>query len=110
MKNTARLTGALAAVLGGLCVAAAPMANADIMDDAYLQALTKGGISWDNGADSKMISLGHAVCQDWASGNTLDQTIVDVRKALGLSDNGTGTIIGAATAAYCPQYQSKLPT
>ncbi|BAX91463.1 DUF732 domain-containing protein [Mycobacterium shigaense] len=110
MKNTARITGTMAAVLGGLLVAAAPMANADIADDAYLHALTQNGISWDNGADSKMIAVGHAVCQDWAGGNTLDQTVSDVRKALGLSDGGTGTIIGAATAAYCPQYQSKLPT
>lgn len=110
MKNKARFTGAMAAALGGLCVAAAPMANADIMDDAYLSALTKGGISWANGSDSSMIAVGHAVCQDWAGGNTLDQTITDVRKALALSDNGTGTVIGAATAAYCPQYQSKLPT
>ncbi|SPM32461.1 hypothetical protein MRAB57_259 [Mycobacterium rhizamassiliense] len=110
MKSTARLTGTVVAALGGLCLAAAPMASADVMDDAYLHALTQGGISWDNGADSKMITVGHAVCQDWAGGNTLDQTVTDVRKALGLSDNGTGTIIGAATAAYCPQYQSKLPT
>jgi hypothetical protein len=110
MKNPARLTGAIAVALGGLCMGAAPIANADIADDAYLHALTQNGITWANGSDSTMISVGHAVCQDWSGGNTLDQTVTDVRKALGLSDGGTGTVIGAATAAYCPQYQSKLPT
>jgi hypothetical protein len=110
MKNVARMTGSIAAVLGGFCVLSAPIANADIADDAYLHALSKNGITWDNGADSRMIAVGHAVCQDWAGGNTLDQTVTDVRKALGLSDGGTGTIIGAATAAYCPEYQGKLPT
>lgn len=110
MKNRARLTGSVAAVLGGFCVIAAPIATADIADDAYLHALTSNGITWQNGSDSTMIAVGHAVCQDWAGGNTLDQTVTDVRKALGLSDGGTGTVIGAATAAYCPQYQSKLPT
>jgi hypothetical protein len=55
-----------------------------------------------------MINVGHAVCQDWAGGDTMAQTVADVQKALGLSTNGSGTVIGAATAAYCPEFRSKL--
>jgi hypothetical protein len=108
MKNMARCAGLVAAIIGSSTIIAAPVVNADPADDAYLHALTQGGLSWDSGSDQKMISVGHAVCTDWSGGNTLAQTVADVKNSLGLSDGGTGTILGAATAAYCPQYQSKL--
>jgi hypothetical protein len=109
MKNTARLTRPIAVVLAGVVViVGAPTANADAADDAYLRALTQRGLSWPNGSDQIMIDVGRAVCQDWAGGDTMAQTVGDVQKALGLSTNGSGTVIGAATAAYCPEYRSKL--
>jgi hypothetical protein len=109
MKNTARLTGPIAVVLAVIVViVGAPTANADPADDAYLRALTQRGLSWANGSEQTMINVGHAVCQDWAAGDTMAQTVTDVQKALGLSTNGSGTVIGAATAAYCPEYRSKL--
>ena len=94
---------------GGLVLGTAPIANADATDDVYLHTLTQSGITWANGSDQTMIGLGHAVCQDWAAGGTLDQTAADVKKAVGLSDGSVGSIIGAATASYCPQYGSKIP-
>ncbi len=106
MKNVTRLTGMVAAILGGIFIAA-PIANADQTDDIYLHALTQGGISWANGSDQTMITLGHAVCTDWSEGATQEQTVADVKKALGLSDSGTGYIVGAATQSYCPQYMSR---
>jgi hypothetical protein len=108
MKNMAWVAGLAAAIIGSSAAVAAPVANADPTDDAYLHALTQGGLSWDAGSEQKMISVGHAVCTDWSGGNTLAQTVADVKNSLGLSDGGTGTLLGATTASYCPQYQSKL--
>jgi hypothetical protein len=82
MKNTARLTGPLAAVLGGISVSIAPIANAEAGDDVYLQTLTQSGITWPSGGDQTMIQIGHAVCADWSKGFTLDQTLADAKSAL----------------------------
>lgn len=115
MKNTARLSGRVTVVVAGLlsagavALAVAPLAQADPADDQYLQTLQRHGIGWPSGSDGMMINVGHAVCQDWSAGDTLAQTVGDVQKTLGLSNNGSGTIIGAATAAYCPEFRSKLP-
>ena len=106
MKNVTWLTGTVAAILGGIVIAA-PIANADQTDDIFLQALTQGGISWANGSDQMMVTMGHAVCKDWSDGATQEQTVADVKKALGLSDSGTGYLVGAATQSYCPQYMSR---
>lgn len=109
MKNTARLTGLLAAVLGGITVTTAPIANADAADDVFLQTLTQKGITWPNGGDQTMIKLGHAVCSDWDKGFTFEQTLADARTAFTqLSDQSIAKIMGAATGVYCPQYSSKF--
>lgn len=109
MKTMARLTGPLGAALAALLVVAvAPAANADPADDNYLRALKQRGLGWPSGTDQTMIDAGHAVCQDWAGGDTMAQIVDDVQKALGLSTNGAGTVIGAATAAYCPEFRTKM--
>lgn len=109
MKKTARLTGPLAAVLGGIAVITAPIANADSMDDAYLQALRDKGITWPSGSDQTMLQIGHAVCGDWSKGFTFDQTLADAKSALPqLADASIAKIMGLATGTYCPQYSSKF--
>jgi Protein of unknown function (DUF732) len=109
MKNTARLAGPIAAAVAGLVsIAAAPTASADPADDAYLQTLQQHGLGWANGADGTMTNVGHAVCSDFAGGDTMSQTVQDVKKSLGLSNSGAGTIIGAAVANYCPENRSKM--
>lgn len=109
MKNTARLRRPIALGLAAFVVlATAPTATADAADDNFLRALTQRGLSWPAGNDQTMINVGHAVCADWAGGDTMAQTVDDVQKALGLSTNGAGTVIGAATASYCPEFRSKM--
>lgn len=109
MKNTARMAGPIAAVVAGLVlVAAAPAASADPADDQYLQTLQQRGLSWAPGQDGTMINVGHAVCSDFDGGDTMAQTVGDVKKSLGISNNGAGSIVGAAIAAYCPQNRSKM--
>ena len=109
MKNTARLAGPIAAaVAGSLAIAVAPTASADPADDAYLQTLQQRGLSWANGQEQTMINVGHAVCQDFDGGDTMGQTVSDVKKSLGVSNPGAGSIIGAAIANYCPENRSKM--
>jgi hypothetical protein len=109
MKNTARLAGPIAAVVAGLiAIGAAPTASADPADDSYLQNLQQHGLSWAPGADGTMINVGHAVCQDFDGGDTLAQAVGDVKKSLGVSNGGAGTIVGAAVANYCPANRSKM--
>jgi Protein of unknown function (DUF732) len=109
MKNMARLPGTVAVVVAGVVgIAAAPIASADPADDQYLHTLQQHGLGWPSGTDQTMIDVGHAVCQDWTNGNTMAQTAKDVQKATGLSSGGSGTIIGAATIAYCPEFRSKM--
>lgn len=110
MKNAAGLTGSVAVIVAGVFGIAAPaIARADAADDQYLHTLQQHGIGWPSGSEQTMINIGHAVCQDWAGGDTLAQTVGDVSKTTGLSNNGSGTIIGAATAAYCPEFRNKIP-
>jgi hypothetical protein len=109
MKNAARLAGPIAAVVAGLvAMAAAPAANADPADDQYLQTLRQRGLSWAAGQDGTMINVGRAVCADFDGGDTMAQTVGDVKKSLGVSNNGAGSIVGAAVAAYCPQNRAKM--
>lgn len=107
MKNTARLSGLVAAVLGGAALIAAPIANADSTDDVFLQVLTQQGIRLSGLSDQTVVNAGHGVCQDWSQGATLPQTLADVKSALSLSDENSGFFIGAATQSYCPQYMSR---
>ncbi|HEY0225298.1 MAG TPA: DUF732 domain-containing protein [Mycobacterium sp.] len=109
MKKTARMAGPIAAVVAGfVVVAAAPSASADPADDQYLQILQQRGLSWAGGQDGTMINVGHAVCSDFDGGDTMAQTVGDVKKSLGISNNGAGSIVGAAIAAYCPQNRTKM--
>ncbi|MEB3982412.1 DUF732 domain-containing protein [Mycobacterium sp. 663a-19] len=107
MKHTARLLCSVAAAVAGIVVTAAPIANADPMDDAFLQALNSQGISFPNLSDQGVIRLGHLVCEDWASGLTADQTVADVQQGTKLSAHDSGFLVGAATQAYCPKYLPK---
>lgn len=107
MKFIAKIATPAAAILAGAALITAPAASSADGDTAYLAALSAQGITWSS--DSTVIAVGHAVCTDWAGGNTLQQTYSDVRNALtNLSDDSVGFLIGAATAAYCPQYESKV--
>ncbi|OBA57598.1 hypothetical protein A5647_23685 [Mycobacterium sp. 1100029.7] len=102
------IAAAVAGLLGSVLIQSAPIAHADPADDNYLQTLQQRGLSWAPGQDQTMINVGHAVCQDFGGGDTMEQTVGDVKKALGVSNNGAGTIVGAAVAAYCPENRSKM--
>jgi hypothetical protein len=109
MTINARLTLLAATVAGAIAVSAAPIAGADSSDDAYLQGLKDAQITWPNGGDSSMVTIGKGVCKDFASGMTLEAAAGDVRSiAPQLQDFSIGKIMGVAVGAYCPQYKSKF--
>lgn len=61
-------------------------------------------------SDDSLSKLGHAVCSDFEQGNTFLQTAQDVIDSLKVSDYEGGEFTGAAIAAYCPQFKSKIPS
>lgn len=72
MNNTTSSRGSIAVGMAALVVlAAAPAANADPADDNFLRALNQRGLTWPSGNDQTMINVGHAVCADWAGGDTM---------------------------------------
>ena len=110
MSRKVRLLVPAAAFLAGLGIAVAPIANADIQDDAFLQALDQHGVTFPNLSNTGVAAMGHGVCKDWSDGATFSQIISDVQGTTQLSAHGTGVFIGAATGAYCSQYLSKIPS
>jgi Protein of unknown function (DUF732) len=109
MTNSSPFTLPLAVALGAIAVSVAPIANADSTDDTYLQGLKDAQITWPNGGDSSMVTIGKGVCKDFSNGMTLEQAAGDVRSiAPQLADFSIGKIMGVAVGAYCPQYKSKF--
>jgi hypothetical protein len=108
MKLSAKLATGAAGILCGAAVIAAPTAQADA-DSAFTSVLTQQGITWPSEMTSNVIAMGHGVCVDWAQGANFQAVYNDVKGTLtNLSDSSVGVFIGAATAAYCPQYSNKI--
>ena len=96
--------------VAGLFAAAlvsAPAALAGPEDD-FLAALASEGISLP-GDPQTSIAAGRGVCADWAAGATLEQEAASIAQAApDMSQTQAAFFIGAATAAFCPEYQSKI--
>src|SRR4051812_22050896 len=105
MKLT--IFGAAAAAFAAVVLGTAPMAAAG-PEDNFLSVIAKEGITWPAGKDQQVVDTGQAVCQDWKGGATLATEVTDLQEVTDWTDYQIGVFIGAATAAFCPQYQSKL--
>jgi hypothetical protein len=104
-----RIAAPAVAALAAITLVTAPIASAG-PEESFLQVLTQNGIKWPQGKDQAVIETGKAVCSDWSNGATFSQEVSDLQGATDWSDYQVGVFIGAATAAFCPQYKSKLPT
>jgi hypothetical protein len=94
----------------GVTAVAAPFvgmaaAHADTNDDAFVMALRADGVGV-NSSVSSLVSLGHEVCHAATKGLTDSQMAVAIAGA-DFSMAQSFFIIGAAEAAYCPQYASR---
>jgi hypothetical protein len=106
MKYSLKIAGS---VVGGLAAAAlicAPIAAADNADDAFIGALTEQGVTWPGATPANQIAAGKGVCQDWAAGATFESEVASL--APNLSAEDAAFLIGAATGAYCPEFESKV--
>lgn len=90
-------------------LATAPIASADA-EDTFLDVIAENGITWRSGKTQAVLDTGRAACTDWSNGATFDQEVSDLQQATDWSDYQIGVFIGAATAAFCPSYKSKLPS
>lgn len=97
---------AVCAVL--LCAAAvlsAAPASADPTDDSFLGALADYGININD--PDTAISMARSVCAGFDSNQNASFLAMKVMKAASLSPRQAGFFVGAATAAYCPQYKGQ---
>jgi hypothetical protein len=106
MKHLVKLVGSVAVGLSAAAVIGAPLATADNTDDAFLGALSEQGVTWPGATPENQIAAGKGVCQDWAAGATFEQEVNSL--VPNLTPENAAFLIGAATAAYCPQYESKV--
>lgn len=98
----------LALGLGGLLAAAwlfPARAHADVYETAYLETLHQNGIFSLSG-DYALVRGGRSVCTSFAQGYSFVE-IVSMLDAdnPGLRVGDAGTIIGAATAMFCPSHE-----
>ncbi|OBF60731.1 hypothetical protein A5787_18345 [Mycobacterium sp. 852002-50816_SCH5313054-b] len=99
----ARVWAALVVVLAALApFAAAAVAHADAVDDAFLGALTAKGIHF--GSPGKAIIAGHEVCDELDNGKSAAQVASTVQANSGLDGYHAGYFVGAAIRAYCPAH------
>ena len=101
LKWSAGCAGTLSAA-ALLC--AAP-ASADHMDDAFVAALTKNGISMPDRGGA--IAMGHTVCAGLDKGEPSTALAMGIVKDTDLSPKQAGYFVGLSVAAYCPQYRGK---
>lgn len=106
MKYSLKIAGSVVGGLAAFALICAPLAGADATDDAFLGALSEQGVTWPGATPDNQIAAGKGVCQDWAAGATFEQEVTSLTPNLTAED--AAFLIGAATAAYCPEYESKV--
>jgi hypothetical protein len=106
MKRSMKLAGSVGAGLAAAALVCAPIAVAGPEESVFVDALTEQGVTWPGATPANMVAAGRGVCQDWASGASFQQEVSSL--ADNLSTEDAAFLIGAATAAFCPQYKSKV--
>ena len=106
MKRSAKLAGSIATGLTAAALICAPLASAAPEDD-FLSALESQGVTWPGATPANMVTAGQGVCEDWSNGATFTQEVASLEEA-SLSTEDAAFLIGAATGAFCPQYESKI--
>ena len=105
MKHSSKIAASLAGGLAAAALICAPLASAS-PEDAFVGALTEQGVTWPGATPENMVAAGKGVCQDWAAGATFEQEVSSLTNNLSADD--AAFLIGAATGAFCPEYESKV--
>ncbi|CAN5288326.1 hypothetical protein BH09ACT8_BH09ACT8_20550 [soil metagenome] len=82
----------------------APPALADQADDAFVSALTAHGIIPNSLTADQALINGHAICVTMEKGIGQADMVGAVASSDHLSTDDAGFVVGAATAAFCPDY------
>lgn len=101
----AKHTGLILAGITATALLCAPLAAASPESD-FLTVLDQAGVTWPGATPNNMIAAGHGVCEDWSNGATLEGEITGLSEHL--DPNDAGMLIGAATAAFCPEYEANV--
>lgn len=105
MAMNVKRTGFILAGIAASAVLCAPVAAAS-PEGNFLNVLDEAGVTWPGAAPDNMIAAGKGVCEDWSNGATLESEIAGLSEHL--DPNDAGMLVGAATAAFCPQYEAKV--
>jgi hypothetical protein len=106
MTLSVKLAVSVGAGLAAAALVCAPLAAAGPEEDIFIDAVTEQGVTWPGATPANMVAAGKGVCQDWASGATFEQEVGSLSEHLAVED--AAFLIGAATAAFCPQHESKV--
>ncbi|WNG86796.1 DUF732 domain-containing protein [Mycobacterium sp. ITM-2016-00317] len=98
---------ATSAAFAAVALIGAPAALAAPEDD-FLINISAAGITWPTDKTPQVIETGRAVCQDWGTGASLDEEVTDLTSVTEWSDYQAVYFIGAATGAFCPEYEWKV--
>ena len=77
-------------------------------EDDFLTVITNGGITWPPDKSAQVVETGKAVCTDWSNGASFEQEVADLTGVTSWSDYQAGYFIGAATGAFCPEFEWKV--
>jgi hypothetical protein len=91
-----------AVLLSAAALLSAAPVSADSNDDAFVDALAKGGIVFPD--HNAAISIAHSVCAELDQSNKSSVLAIKVMKETDLTMKQSGYLIGATISAYCPQY------
>ena len=86
----------------GLAGAAIPAAQADSVDDAFLNAVKAKGINF--ASPQAAILAGHQVCDELDGGRHKADIANDLAKGGNLDGYRAGFFVGLSVAAYCPRH------
>lgn len=94
----------LAALFTLATVAAAPVAQADAVDNQFLNALQSHDINF--GSPQAAIQAAHRVCDELDSGRPKADVANEVTGSSNLDGYHAGYFVGVSIAAYCPRHHS----
>lgn len=88
---------------------AIPRIPVERQDEAFRRALAQRSLTV-GATPEETRRYGRTVCEQLDSGRPVDRLVSDVQAGTGFPPADVGYVIGAASACYCPQNLSKLPT
>jgi len=99
--------GAVAALFSSAAVA-----NADPIQDAYLNQLRGAGLTWPDGHEEALIGTAYLICDDLGWGWTPQQIANNVHANLdpdNIHVNDVGAMVNIAHATFCPNQRCWAP-